>query len=133
MAFLVRVILGINHPRNFWKFWNCPCFTRSISKFSKMHLGKLSQIALPNMGLLVVTTIMKKFFRNILNPLMSNIPKWSDTNFKRVSDYLEHKVSNNYISTSGCNMLKYWWILKWIKGATKYEKFLETPKTSDFW
>ena len=44
---------GINHPRDFWKFWNCPCFTWVISKFSKMHSGNLSQIAFPNMWLLV--------------------------------------------------------------------------------
>ena len=36
------------HPCEFWKLWNC-----EISKFSKMHLGNLSQISLSNMGLLV--------------------------------------------------------------------------------
>ena len=37
----------------FYKFWNWSRFTRAISKFSKMHSGNLSQIALPNMQLLV--------------------------------------------------------------------------------
>ena len=33
-------------------------FTRVISKFSKMHSGNLSKIALPNMWLLVLTNII---------------------------------------------------------------------------
>ena len=51
------MIFGINHPLDFWKFWNCPRFIRAISRFSKMHLGNLSQIALPNMLLLLLTFI----------------------------------------------------------------------------
>ena len=54
---LVQAIFGINHPRDFWKIWNCPCFNRPISKFPKMHLGNLSQIALPDIGLVVQTHI----------------------------------------------------------------------------
>ena len=53
ITWLVQTIFGINHHRNFWKFWNCSRFTRAISKFSKMHLGSLSLIALPEMWLLV--------------------------------------------------------------------------------
>ena len=44
----------ISHLRDFWEFWNYLCFTRAISKLSKMHSGSLSQIALPNMWLLVL-------------------------------------------------------------------------------
>ena len=36
---LVRAIFRINHPRDFWKFWNCPRFIWEISKFSKMYSG----------------------------------------------------------------------------------------------
>ena len=41
----------------FWKFWNCPSKasrTKIISKFSKLQFGNLSQIALPNLWLLVL-------------------------------------------------------------------------------
>ena len=51
------MILGINQPGDFWKYWNCPRFTRAISKFSKIHLGNLSKITLPNMWLLVLSII----------------------------------------------------------------------------
>ena len=50
---LVWVILGIYHPRDFWKFWNCTRFTGAISKFSKMHSADLSKIALQNIWLLL--------------------------------------------------------------------------------
>ena len=49
----VRAIFGVNHPRDSWKFWNCPRFNRVISKFSKMHSGNLYQISLPNLWLLL--------------------------------------------------------------------------------
>ena len=38
----------------FLKILKLPYFTKSISKFSKMQLGNLSQIILPNMWLLVL-------------------------------------------------------------------------------
>ena len=43
------------HPRDFWKFRNCPHVTRAISMFLKMHLENLSQIAFPKIWLLVPT------------------------------------------------------------------------------
>ena len=51
-----------NHPRDFWKFWNCPSFTGAISKCSKIHLSNLSQTALPNMWLLVLTDLINKLY-----------------------------------------------------------------------
>ena len=51
---LFIAILAINHPRRFWKIWNSLRFNRTYSKFSKMHWGNLSQIALPSMWLLVL-------------------------------------------------------------------------------
>ena len=59
---MVRAIFGINHPRDFWKFWNCTRFTRAVSEFSKMHLGNLSQIALPNMWLLALIDLANKLY-----------------------------------------------------------------------
>ena len=55
ITYLVRAIFRINHPGDFWKLWNNPRFTRTTPKFSKMHSGNLSQIALPNMLLPVLT------------------------------------------------------------------------------
>ena len=63
---MVWAVFGINHPRDFWKFWNCPRFTRAISKFSKTHLGNLSQIALPNMWLPVLIDGFKLSLKSIL-------------------------------------------------------------------
>ena len=40
---------------HFLKFWNLPRFTWEISKFQKSERGKLSQISLLNMWLLVQT------------------------------------------------------------------------------
>ena len=51
---LVRVIFKMNHPCDFWKFWNCLRFTRAVLKFSKMHSGSISQIIL---GYLPVMTL----------------------------------------------------------------------------
>ena len=52
ITYLYQATFGISHPRDFWKVWNCPRFTRAIPKFSKMHPGDLSQSALRNMWLL---------------------------------------------------------------------------------
>ena len=46
IACLVWAIFGINHPRYFWKLWNCPCFSRVKPKFLKMFSASLFQIAL---------------------------------------------------------------------------------------
>ena len=75
MTCLVGEVFGINHPRDFWNFWNCPLFTLAISKFSKMHLGNLSQTALPNMRLLVPTDLVKKLFENSWFPFMPFVIK----------------------------------------------------------
>ena len=50
---LVCEISGINHPRDFWKFCNCPRFTRSISKFSEIHF-------IPNHDSFITRTIFAK-------------------------------------------------------------------------
>ena len=55
-------IFGISHPCDFRMFWNCPVFTSAVSKFSKMHLGNLSQIALLNMWLLVLIDLASKLY-----------------------------------------------------------------------
>ena len=53
---LIREIFGINHPRDFWKFWNCSwAFYSGNFKVFKNARGCLTQIALPNMRLLVQT------------------------------------------------------------------------------
>ena len=82
-----------NHLRNFWKIWNCPPFTREISKFSKMHSGNLSQIFLPNMWLLVpigkfwpkrLTYLVKqKRFNHSIKQAnkTSKLPKYHKVNF----------------------------------------------------
>ena len=59
---MVQAILEINHPHDFRKLWNCSRFTQAILKFSKMHLGNLSQITLPNMWLLVVIDLANKLY-----------------------------------------------------------------------
>ena len=43
------VIFGINYPRDMWNFWNCT--------ITKMHSGNFSQIAPPNVWLLVTILI----------------------------------------------------------------------------
>ena len=58
----VRTIFGIICPLGFWKFWNCPHFTRAILKFSKRHSGNLSQIALPKIWLLVLIVTRNIFY-----------------------------------------------------------------------
>ena len=59
---LVRAIFGIICPLGFWKFWNCPHFTREILKSSKKHSGNLSQIALPKIWLLVLIITRNIFY-----------------------------------------------------------------------
>ena len=71
---LVQTNFGIKCPRDFWKFWNCPCFKRAISKFSKMHACNLSQISLPNMRLLVLITWMIVTNITRLTALVCNCP-----------------------------------------------------------
>ena len=67
MTWLVCAIFGISYSRDFWKFWSCPCFTRAISKFSKMHSGSLSQIAFTNMWLLVLIICEKQGIKITIN------------------------------------------------------------------
>ena len=59
---LVWTIFGIICPLGFWKFGNCPHFTRAILKFSKKHSGNLSQIALPKIWLLVLIVTRNIFY-----------------------------------------------------------------------
>ena len=53
---------GDKSPFWFLKILKLASFYRAISKFSKMHSGNLSQIALPNIWLLVL--IFDLFFKN---------------------------------------------------------------------
>ena len=57
---LFWAIFGINHPHDFWKFWNGLHFTWTKSRFSKIRSGHLSQIVLPNMWSLVLITNNKE-------------------------------------------------------------------------
>ena len=45
-------------PLQYLEILKLPLFTRAISKFSKMHSGSLSKIALPNIWLLVEITVL---------------------------------------------------------------------------
>ena len=45
---MVWAIFGINHPRDFWKFWNWPCFTQASSEFASSHMWLLVLIDLAN-------------------------------------------------------------------------------------
>ena len=57
---MVWLTFGINQPRESWRFWNCPRFTREISKFSKMRSANLSQTTLPYMWFLVKMHLLVK-------------------------------------------------------------------------
>ena len=59
---LVRTIFGINYHRDFWKVWNCPRFIRATLRFSKLNPANLSQIALPDMWLLVLISMIIYIF-----------------------------------------------------------------------
>ena len=80
-----------NHPRHFSKFRNCPRFTRAILKFLKMHSGSLSQIALQNIWLLVLTDrIRYQLFGERKRRILAKLTKHSTFNIL-VYFYLIHQ------------------------------------------
>ena len=81
---------GDNHPRDFWKFWNFPCFNWAISKFSK----KDSQIVLPNIQSLVQIFATIRCIYTIIRPVMVIIINDNDNNDHINHPYYDHHYEN---------------------------------------
>ena len=96
---MARAIFGINHPRDFWTFWNSPRFTGAISKFWKMHSDNLSQI-----NPLITSTNSKNLIYS------SRLMKMNHKLMKRknvFADYLENSAISTILDKSICRLFHF--------------------------
>ena len=65
-------IFGVNDPRNFWKFWYCPCFYPGHFQISQKGLGQFIKNCPPKH---VITTTKRLKKRSIIDDIFLTFTK----------------------------------------------------------